>query len=101
MIGKYDVSDPELAVWLAQHDDALHPDIEDHANYVGDAPRWFQRYNRWASRRLHMHFYAWEPVCDWLGVDMIPIPVPKGLGERLDNAMMNHGGGFWRFSFES
>jgi len=63
--------------------------------------RIFQRYNRWASSKFHMHFYAWEPVCDWLGVDMIPIPVPKGLGQRLDNAMMNHGGGFWRFSFES
>lgn len=58
-------------------------------------------YNRWASKRFHMHFYLWETVADRLEIDMLPIPVPTGLGNRLDQAMMNHGGGFWRFSFES
>ena len=68
---------------------------------VGMILRIFQRYNRWASEKFHLHFYAWEPVCDWLQVDMIPIPVPVGLGTKLDNAMLKHGGSIWRFSFES
>jgi len=60
--------------------------------------RIFQRYNRWASSRMHMHFYAWEPVCDWLDVDMIPVPAPAS----LDRFLLRYcGGSFWRFSFDS
>lgn len=54
----------------------------------------YDRYEEWASARMHLHFYVWESLGERLDIDMVPIPAPAW----LDRAMPT---GFWRFSFDS
>jgi hypothetical protein len=55
----------------------------------------WDRYNGWASKRLHIHFYAWGWCFDAFGIDLVPIPAPAW----LERAMPPRG--WWRFSFDS
>jgi hypothetical protein len=54
-----------------------------------------RRYNRWASKMPHIHFYLWEPVADWLGIEMLPVPCPYVVDRFIGP------NGLWRFSFDS
>jgi hypothetical protein len=58
-----------------------------------------RRWNRWAARFPHMHFFLWEEVQERTGEDLIVIPAPYAL-DRLMLRYTKHGA-VWRFTFDS